>query len=748
MSFPFHQQLGIKDCGPTCLKMIAAYYGRNYRIDYLREKSHIIKTGVSMLGISEAAESIGFRATGVRITLDKLKEIASHKTPCILHWDRDHFVVLYDYKKRFLGKTVFKIANPAKELQTLTEDEFLLHWKIEPKISSNNQDIYTPQKDMKEGYALLLEPTPQFYEKDIKDHENKKLGLQFLLHYFKPYKSYFVQLAMGMLLSSIITMLGPFLTQAMIDKGVTLKNINIIYLILIGQIAIFFGSLMIQLIQTKLMLHLGTRINIGMVSDFFFKLFNLPISFFDIHVMGDLMQRIGDHKRIESLLTVTSLGTIFSVLNVTVLVFVLGSYHSLILIIYLIGSVLGFGWTLIFLNWKKKIDYKMFHLASQENSKVIEMLDNVHEIKISNSARQHRWDWEEIQATLYKQKITNLNVGQIQSIGSSFIARASNIVITFISATSVIDGSLSLGGMFAINMVIGQLNSPVQQLLGLVNTLQQAKIGMERVSDVISQKNESDSDLPLLHQIPEDEDIHIKDLSFTYGSDRLEPTLNNISIEIPHGKVTAIVGASGSGKSTLLKLLLRFYEAQKGSIHLGNINFANMHHGAWRDLCGVVMQDGKLFNGTVVDNVTAGKTPLMTEVITACKMANIDSFINTLPNGYMTEIGNNGTKVSMGQKQRILLARALYKNPAYLFLDEATSSLDANNEKQVIENLNDFFNGRTVLIVAHRLSTVKNADQIIVMENGAIVETGTHSSLTASKGPYYELVKNQLELGN
>ena len=440
MSFPFYQQLGLKECGPTCLKMIAAYYGRNYRIDYLREKSHIIKTGVSMLGISEAAEDIGFRATGVRISIDKLKEIASDKIPCILHWDKDHFVVLYHYKKKRFGKSVFKIANPAKELQELTEEELLAHWKLEPKVVSNNDDIYVAVKDPKEGFALLLEPTPQFYEKDAKDSEDKTLGLKFLLHYFTPYKSYFVQLAMGMLLSSIITMLGPFLTQAMIDKGVSMKNVNIIYLILIGQIAIFFGSLMIQLIQTKLMLHLGTRINIGMVSDFFFKLFSLPISFFDIHVMGDLLQRIGDHKRIESLLTVTSLGTVFSILNVSVLIFVLGSYEPVILTIYLAGSALGFGWTFVFLSWRKKIDYKMFHLASQENNKVIEMLDNVQEIKISNSARQHRWEWEEIQATLYKQKISNLNVGQLQTIGSSFISRASNIVITFIAATRVING--------------------------------------------------------------------------------------------------------------------------------------------------------------------------------------------------------------------------------------------------------------------------------------------------------------------
>lgn len=738
MSFPFYQQLGLKDCGPSCLKMIASYYGRNYRIEFLREKSHIIKTGVSMLGISEAAEEIGFRTTGVRIELKKLKEIAESKTPSILHWDKDHFVVLYQYKKKRFGDPVFIIADPAKGIIKISEPELLRHWKIK-----------SPDDESKiEGFALLLEPTPQFHNIEIKNSETKKLGYKFLLHYFTPYKSYFMQLSMGMLLSSIIALIGPFLTQTMIDKGVTLRNLDIVHLVLFGQLAIFLGSMMIQLIQTKIMLHLGTRINISMVSDFFYKLFKLPINFFDVHVMGDLLQRIGDHKRIESLLTVTSLSTIFSILNVIILIILLGGYNPTILSIYLAGSILGFIWTYLFLGWRKKIDYKMFHLASNETSKVIEMLSNVQEIKINNSSKQHRWDWEEIQTDLYKQKITNLNVGQLQGIGSGFISQATGIFISFIAATSVINGSLSLGGMFAINMVIGQLNSPMKQLFGLVNTLQQAQIGMERVSDVISQKDESNPELPLLHEISQSDDIIIDDLSFTYGSDRLEPTLKNISLTIPKGKITAIVGTSGSGKTTLLKLLLRFYDPQKGAINLGNINFNNLHHDSWREICGVVMQDGKLFNGTVINNIAAGKEQKMSEIINVCKMTNISDFIGTLPNGYMTELGDDGTKVSMGQKQRILLARALYKDPAYLFLDEATSSLDANNEKTVIENLNRFFTGRTVVIIAHRLSTVKNADQIIVMENGEIVETGTHKELTNQKGHYFELVKNQLELGD
>jgi ATP-binding cassette subfamily B protein len=759
MSYPFYHQLGLKDCGPACLKMVSTYFGRNYSIDYLREKSHIIKTGVSMLGISEAAESIGFKTIGVKIDINKLKEIGqSH--PSILHWDKNHFVVLFDYKKPLFGKPYFVIADPAKELMKLSEEEVLEHWGVASarvdKVNNvdevngvvTNQPLSNQSINRTQGFALVLEPTPEFFSMEKQDGETKKLGLNYLFHYFKPYKNYFFQLAMGMLLSSIITLLSPMLTQAMIDKGVNMHNTRMVYLVLFAQLAVFIGSILIQYIQTKILLHVGSRINISMVSDFFYKLFNLSIPFFDSHVTGDLMQRIGDHKRLESILTVSSLGTIFSVLNMVVLMFMLGSYQPSILLIFSIGAALGFLWTYLFLAWRKKVDYKMFQISSKENSKVIEMLESIQEIKISNSAKQHRWDWEEIQATLYKQKIINLNIGQMQGIGGSMISQGTNIMVSFISATAVIEGSLSLGGMFAINMIIGQLNGPLQQLFGFINSVQQAKIGMDRIGDVVLQKDETDTGFALLNDIPTNEDILINDISFTYGSDRLEPILKNLNFTIPNGKVTAIVGASGSGKTTLLKLLLKFYTPQKGNINLGNIHFNCLHHGYWRELCGVVMQEGKLFNGTIADNIAAGQSKKMDSIMQAGKIANIDDFINTLPMGYLTEIGNDGTQVSTGQRQRILLARAVYKQPSYLFLDEATSALDANNEKKIMENLNEFFKGRTVIVIAHRLSTVQHADQIIVMENGEAVETGNHQTLTIKRGKYYELVKNQLELGN
>ncbi|MBW7845083.1 MAG: peptidase domain-containing ABC transporter [Bacteroidia bacterium] len=756
MSFPHYHQLGLKDCGPSCIKMIAQYFGRNYNIDYLREKSHIIKTGVSMLGISEAAEAIGFKSIGVKIDIEKLKEVAqSH--PSILHWDNNHFVVLYDYKRKWFGENKFYIADPAKELLQLTEQELIEHWAITSKKRVDRVELgeqvakqTTTSNPIGQslGYALVLEPTPEFFSREQDDGEQKKLGINYLLHYFKPYKGYFVQLAMGMLLSSTITLASPMLTQAMIDKGVNMHNQSMVKLVLMAQLAVFAGSILIQFIQTKILMHLGTRINVGMVSDFFYKLFNLSIPFFDSHVTGDLMQRIGDHKRVESLLTVSSLGTVFSLLNMSILVVLLGGYHPGILLIFSIGAVLGFGWTYLFLACRKKVDYKMFHLGSKENSKVIEMLEGIQEIKINNSAKQHRWQWEEIQANLYKQKIVNLNVGQFQSIGGSILGQATSILISFTSATAVINGDLSLGGMFAINMIIGQLNSPIQQLYGLVNSLQQARIGMDRIGDVVLQKDETDTTVNLLNDIPKQEPIMLENVSFVYGSERLSPVLDEISFTIPAGKITAIVGASGSGKTTLLKLLMKFYEPKKGNIFLGSTHFKNLHHGHWRDTCGVVMQDGRLFNTTIAENIASGLEVDMSAIIKAGKIANIDDFISTLPNGYLTEIGNDGTQVSMGQRQRILLARAVYKNPSYLFLDEATSSLDANNERKIMDNLNAFFEGRTVVVIAHRLSTVQHADQIIVMENGKIMETGNHQSLTSQKGKYYELVKNQLELGN
>ncbi|MEO6166224.1 MAG: peptidase domain-containing ABC transporter [Chitinophagales bacterium] len=746
MNFPFTHQLGVKDCGPACLKMIAGYYGRHYAIDFLRDKCHITKVGVSLFGISEAAEAIGFHSMGVRMSIEQLKEIVQD-APIILHWNESHFVVVYK-SPRPGKKGKFLLADPAKGLLKYNEEEFASYWiGKEVEVPSAFEKSGTADLHLREGYALLLEPTPSFFDEAQKEGLQKNVGFSRLWHYFTPHRKYFFQLTLGLLISSIVLLITPFFTQALVDNGINQHDLNFIYLILFGQLVLFAGTVMVDIIRSYLLLHIGSRINISMVSDFFQKMLKLPISFFETHITGDLMQRISDHKRIENLLTVSSLNTLFSLINLIVLSIVLAIYSSLIFFVFLAGSLLGFLWMWIFLKRRRNIDFKFFEWYSKDNSKVMEIINGVQDIKISNSAQQKRWEWENIQASLFKTKIRSLTVGQLQNIGASVFKQCTSIFITFIAAKSVIDGEISLGTMFAINMIIGQLSSPLEHLLELVTTLQDAKIGLERINDVIIQQDEDPAEQQTISEIPDKEDILMNGVTFNYGSERLDPVLKDISLEIPSGKVTAIVGASGSGKTTLMKLLLRFYEPQKGSIFLGGTNFKSMHHGMWRRKCGVVMQDGQIFNGTIADNISLGEEKNYGAIIKAARIANIDEFINSLALGFMTEIGAEGSPLSAGQTQRILLARAVYKNPSYLFLDEATSALDANNEKTVIENLNEFFEGRTVVVIAHRLSTVKNADQLIVLDKGCIVEIGSHLDLTYKKGIYYTLVKNQLELG-
>lgn len=732
-SFPYTQQLGIRDCGPACLKMVAASHGQMYSIDYLRDKCHITKTGVSLLGISEAAETIGLRSFGVKTDFDKLSK-AVQIGPCIVHWRQDHFVVVYKIKKNKVW-----VADPSKGLSTLPVKEFLQSWI---GVDDDDLDVQKTQ-----GYALLLEPTPAFF-KPIEEGADRKASFLRLWHYFFPYKKYFIQLIFGMVVGSGISLISPFLTQALVDRGINNQNLPFIYLILFAQLVVFLGSQMVEIIRSWLLLHIGRRINISMVSDFFLKLLNLPIPFFESHVTGDLIQRIGDHKRLEDLLTVSTLSTLFSFLNMAVLGTLLALYSLPIFFIFFGGSVLGFLWIVLFLRSRRNLDFKNFELSSRNSSKTIEILEGYEDIKVSNSARQKRWEWEGIQAEMYKTRIRSLSLQQMQGIGNSVINQLVTIFITVVAAKAVVEGQMTLGTMFAVNMMIGQLSNPVQQLFGFVTSLQDARLSLERIDDVMNQKDEDPPESATLNMVPLNASIQAEKITFNYGSRRLEPVIKNVSFNIPAGKITAIVGASGSGKTTLMKLMLRFYEPLQGSFFLDGVNFKSLHHGLWRQHCGAVMQDGRLFNGTIADNISLGLFKDMEKVMKAAHIANIDEFINTLPMGYMTEIGNNGTSVSEGQKQRILLARAIYKDPEYLFLDEATSSLDANNERVIMRNLNDFFRNRTVVIIAHRLSTVKNADQIIVMNNGEIVETGSHEDLSHRRGAYFELVKNQLELGN
>ena len=745
MKFPLTIQLGARDCGPACLKMVADYYGQHYAIDFLREKCHITKVGVSMLGISEAAEAIGFHSVGAKMDIEQLKDIVQD-FPAILHWNESHFVVVYKTPKpKKQGN--FYVADPDKGFVTYKETEFKEHWmgkdtdkQFESGFSSNGnlQDTV--------GYTLLLEPTPAFYDQPKKEGLRKNMDLNRIWKYFTPHTKTFIKLLLCMVISSGIVVVAPFLTKALVDKGINLRDIGFIYMILLGQLILFAGSSIVDILRSNLLLQMGTRINISMVSDFLSKMLKLPISFFETHIMGDLMQRMNDHRRIENLLTVSSLNTIFSVINFAILSIVLAVYSSSVFFLFILGSLLGFGWMLLFLRKRRKVDFRFFELHSKESNKVIEIMTGIEDIKISNSMRQKRWEWEKIQSALYKLKIRSLTISQFQDIGAAIFKQGTSILITFLAAKNVMDGNITLGTMFAITMIVGQLSSPLEQLHELVTSWQDAKLGMERINDVLIQKDEDPEEQTVIDKIPDSDDIVLDNVTFGYGSEKMKPVLKNISLTIPAGKVTAIVGASGSGKTTLMKLLLRFFDPRAGNIFLGDTDFSNLHHGAWRGKCGVVMQDGQLFSGTIADNIAMGQDKDEKAVIKAAVIANINEFIASLPKGYMTEIGAEGIPLSAGQSQRILLARAVYKNPSYLFLDEATSSLDANNENIVIENLDHFFEGRTVVVVAHRLSTVKFADQLIVLDKGEVVETGSHVDLTLKKGEYYTLVKNQLEL--
>lgn len=727
IKFPNYIQPDGKDCGPTCLKIIAKHYGKTVNIQALRRWSETLRTGSSLLNLSHAAEKIGFKSLGVKISIEKLKEAP---LPCILHWNKNHYVVLYKIKKN-----MFWVSDPAHGRLNYSNKEFLQHW-----IGHNA----TSQTE--EGIVLLLEPTAAFYNTEF-DEEEQKLGFSFLARYVFKYKRLLWQLVIGLIAASLLQLIFPFLTQSVVDVGIKNQNIHFIYLILFAQLALFIGRTSIEVIRSWILLHLSTRINISLVSDFFIKLMNLPIAFFDTRMTGDILQRINDHKRIEQILTNSSLNVLFSMLNIFVFSIVLAYYNLTIFGIFALGSVLYFLWIAVFLKKRRDLDYKRFSEVSQEQSKVIELINGMQEIKLHNAEKQKRWSWEFVQARLFKVSIKSLALEQYQSVGSGFINELKNILITVLSAKLVIDGDITLGMMLAISYIVGQLNSPIAQLINFVREVQDAKISLERLSEIHLKEDEEPNGANRINDINTDCTIEVSDLSFRYiGSDLL--VLKNLNLTIPSNKVTAIVGVSGSGKTTLMKLLLKFYDPIDGFIKLGNHDFKNISQKGWRKECGVVMQEGYIFNDTIANNIAVGEDYVDKKKLAhAVDVANIQDFIETLPLSYNTKIGMEGVGLSTGQKQRLLIARAVYKNPNFLFFDEATSALDANNEKVIMEKLDTFFKNKTVVVIAHRLSTVKNAHQIVVLDKGKIVEVGNHKKLIKNKGNYYHLVKNQLELG-
>lgn len=752
--FTHYQQLDSMDCGPTCLRMVTKYYGKHFSLDTLRKQSRFSREGVSLLGISEAAEAIGFRTTAVKINFQQLQEDAL--LPCIAHWSQNHFVVIYKIKNN-----IITVADPARDgIIEIPKDLFLKEWLSDVE---NNEE---------RGVALMLEPTPKFAEQE--EEKDKKLGWGMLLQYLFAYKRYLVQVILALLVGSLLQLIIPFLTQSIVDTGINTHNLQFIYIVLIAQFMLFFGRTIVEFIRSRILLFISIRINISLLSDFWIKLMRLPLSFFDTKMTGDILQRVGDHNRIESFLTGSTLNVLFSLLNIIIFSIVLLLYDSTIFFIFAIGSILYFLWIKIFLKQRRNLDYKHFAVASKENSVTMQLIHGMQEIKLNGAEQLRRWEWEGLQASLFKLSFKSLSLSQYQQAGAFFINEGKNILITFFAATAVLDGKLTLGAMLAVQYIIGQLNSPVEQLITFTQQAQDAKISLERLNEIHQLEDEEnlhltssngDPKLQFLENLPDHKKVEFKDVSFTYAGAGNEPVLRNINLVIPEGKVTAIVGMSGSGKTTLLKLLLKFYENYSGEIKIGgatpidsekqkytdaqgsSLRYISPKY--WRSQCGSVMQEGFIFSDTIAKNIAIGdEVTDYKKLIHACQVANILSFVESLPLGFNTKIGAEGNGVSAGQKQRILIARAVYKNPQYLFFDEATNALDANNEKAIMENLQEFFKNKTVIVVAHRLSTVTDADNIIVLHNGEIIEQGTHSTLALQRGYYYELVKNQLELGN
>ena len=728
-SFPFYHQLESADCGPSCLRMIAKYYGRSYSIQYLREQAFITREGVSMLGISDAAERIGFRTMGVKITLEQLR--AEVPLPCVLHWNQNHFVVLYKVKN---GK--YYIADPATKKLVYEESELARCW------------CSTVVEGKDTGAALLFEPGPDFYDREEEDTRTGK-GLSFFFRYLTPYRRELFQLVLGMLTASILQLILPFLTQSMVDTGIRDGNLSFITLILIAQLVIFVAKLSVDFIRSWILLHVNTRINIALISDFLAKLMRLPLHFFDTKMVGDIMQRIGDHNRIETFMTGSSISTLFSFVNFIVFGFVLAYYDLTILGLFLVGNGLYVAWILAFMKYRRELDIKRFAQAAGEQSNLFQLVTGMQEIKLNNCETEKRWEWERIQVKLFKISIKGLALQQYQQLGSVFFNQTTNILISFLAARAVVSGEMTLGMMMSLTYIVGQLTAPIEQFIGFARSFQDAKISLERLGE-IHQKEDEEQTLALkTNRIPEERMLWVEDVCFSYdGADR-DYVLEHVSLAIPEHKVTAVVGASGSGKTTLVKLLLGFYEPNKGTIRVGNVLLKDMNPHVWRAHTGCVMQDGFIFSDTIARNIAVGAESIDKErLLHAVTVANIREFIDSLPLGYNTKIGMEGNGVSQGQRQRILIARAVYKDPEFIFLDEATNALDANNEKGIMEHLHRFYRGRTVVVVAHRLSTVRDADNIVVLDKGRVAEEGTHEELTAKRGIYYELVKNQLELGN
>lgn len=728
MAFPITFQHDSMQCGIACLQMICKHFGKKFSLDFLSKLCFATNEGVSLLGINDAANKLGLKTLCVKASMNELDQIS---LPAILHWNQKHFVVLYKIKK---GRKYY-IADPGKGLTTHTNKEMQEHW-----LSTNSK-----------GVVMMLEPASHFYDTKNASGTNEKEihSFRFLYGYVRRYYKYFGMIAVGLALGSIIQLVLPFLTQAIVDKGIKHQDLNIILLILFGQLMLTISRTVIDFLRRWILLRISMKINISLISDFFIKLLKLPMSFFDTKLMGDLMQRMNDHGRVNNFLTQNVLNIVFSLLTLIVFSVVLVIYDKLVFLAFLIGSMLYGVWVALFLKRRKVIDYELFEQQAINNNRTYEFITSMQEIKLQDCEQRKRQEWEQIQKDLFKIQQKSLRLQQQEEAGGIFINELKNIAITVMSAAAVIEGNMTLGMMLAVQYIIGQLCSPVEQLMDFFYSIQDVKISLERINEIHSMEDENGKAGLLTSIKQKSKGINIQNVIFKYNPHVLTKTIDHVDIQIPQGKVTAIVGASGSGKTTLIKLILGYYSVIEGRICIGSTNINDVNKQWWRRQCGVVMQDGVIFSESIARNIAVDDAEIdQVRLLEAAKISCIFDYVMGLPLKFDTKIGRDGIGLSQGQKQRILIARAVYKNPEYIFLDEATNSLDANNERKIVENLDRFYKGKTVVIVAHRLSTVKNADQIVVIDHGKVVETGTHDTLTLKKGAYFQLVKNQLELGN
>lgn len=727
--FPYIRQHDNMQCGAACIGMICRHYGSKISLSDISSICSATNEGVSLLGMANSAKTIGFDALPCKV---KIGSLLNYDSPCIIHWNHNHFVVLYKIKKN-----TFYIADPGKGLYKCSITDFIQHW-------AENKSDAEPS-----GFALFLKPNENFLDFSRNFEKiNTHHSFRFLFKYLALYKKHLIQILLGLILGCILQLILPFLTQSVVDIGIKHNDIHFIWLILLGELMIVIGKTATDFIRRWLLLHISMRINISLVSDFFIKLLKLPMSFFDTKLMGDLLQRINDHSRIQTFLTNQVLGVIFTFMSFTIFGIVLLIYNELIFIIFMTGSVVYGLWITIFLNKRKILDYELFEQQATNQNKTYQFITSMQEIKLQDCEKRRRWEWEDTQADLFCVQLKSLKLQQTQEAGCIFINEVKNIVITVLAATAVINGQMTLGAMLAVQYIIGQLNSPVEQFMSFIYSLQDVKISLERINEIHDGNDEETSENQI-SKFNDDKFITLNNVDFKYDPHALKKTLTDISFDIPEGKVTAIVGASGSGKTTLIKLMLGYYPVTSGSISIAGRNINEYNLKWWRRHCGVVMQDGVIFSESIARNIAVDDGDIDIERLEkAARIANIHNYIMGLPLKYNTQIGRDGVGLSQGQKQRILIARAVYKNPDFIFLDEATNALDAKNERAIVENLDEFYKGRTVVIVAHRLSTVKNADQIIVLDSGRVVESGNHTTLIEKKGAYYNLVKNQLELGN